>query len=585
MNIHKSQLSWCELQGYYWFWHTATFCSLFGSSRVSKKSTRQRRGPRGVPPNRVMGQLEPLSPTRTHSKKMAEPLGIRSKENRGDSKMGEKPWLLSGLCWLVYVSFKVSVWLFFSRMRSKGFSFYFGGLGVGTCSLHVAFTTASVRKRRQAPATVRNCSRWGECCKSGHFWRFQMSCNVVSCVRRGTLWHSNMFHKVSKVVLCDRRSTFASFSEDEFVSIFILQGRCFTLDKWCCELHCQGCVKWRQGANCVAGVGYCESVLLGGRSHLKKISRVCNVILRGWRSIWDTLHFALATPHSTLYTSHSTLRSRLHTLHLTLYTLHFALYTFHFSLHTLHFTLQTLHFNLHTLHLALPTLHFTLPTLHFTLRTQHFTLQTWHFTLHTLHLTLRTLHFTLYTPHSTLCTPHSTLHTLLLTLYTLHFTLHTPHSKLYTSHFTLHTSHFTLLTFHTFHSTLPKLPRLPTLPGLPTLPRLPRLPTFHTFHSTLHTLHSPLSTLHTSHSPLHTSHSLHSSLFTLHTSRVLVYTSDILLRGIRWARACCALAECDIRCRVDRICVVFAPLCLQIAKDFKKTKRKEFGHWSGHKKQ
>ena len=23
MTIHKSQLFWCELQGYYWFWHTA----------------------------------------------------------------------------------------------------------------------------------------------------------------------------------------------------------------------------------------------------------------------------------------------------------------------------------------------------------------------------------------------------------------------------------------------------------------------------------------------------------------------------------------------------------------------------------
>ena len=23
MNIHESQLFWCELQGYYWFWHTA----------------------------------------------------------------------------------------------------------------------------------------------------------------------------------------------------------------------------------------------------------------------------------------------------------------------------------------------------------------------------------------------------------------------------------------------------------------------------------------------------------------------------------------------------------------------------------
>ena len=27
MNIHKSQLFWCELQGYYWFWHTAIFLS------------------------------------------------------------------------------------------------------------------------------------------------------------------------------------------------------------------------------------------------------------------------------------------------------------------------------------------------------------------------------------------------------------------------------------------------------------------------------------------------------------------------------------------------------------------------------
>ena len=28
MNIHKSQLFWCELQGYYWFWHTATLMGL-----------------------------------------------------------------------------------------------------------------------------------------------------------------------------------------------------------------------------------------------------------------------------------------------------------------------------------------------------------------------------------------------------------------------------------------------------------------------------------------------------------------------------------------------------------------------------
>ena len=144
---------------------SATCCSLFGSSPVSKiHASASWRASRQL--NReIMGQLDgnkceerPLSPTgRTHSKKMAEPLGmtILSKHKRGDLYMG----LSMALIWFMLVRFKVSVWLFFSRMCSKGFSFYFGGLGVGTCSLHVAFTTASVRKRQQAPATVRNCSR------------------------------------------------------------------------------------------------------------------------------------------------------------------------------------------------------------------------------------------------------------------------------------------------------------------------------------------------------------------------------------------------------------------------------------------
>jgi len=30
MNIHKSQLFWCELQGYCWFWHTAISISIMG---------------------------------------------------------------------------------------------------------------------------------------------------------------------------------------------------------------------------------------------------------------------------------------------------------------------------------------------------------------------------------------------------------------------------------------------------------------------------------------------------------------------------------------------------------------------------
>jgi hypothetical protein len=44
---------------------------------------------------------------------------------------------------------------FFSRMRSEGFSFYFGGLGVGTRSLDAAFTSATTLRNRPQPfATV-----------------------------------------------------------------------------------------------------------------------------------------------------------------------------------------------------------------------------------------------------------------------------------------------------------------------------------------------------------------------------------------------------------------------------------------------
>ena len=98
------------------------------------------------------------------------------------------------------------------------------------------------------------------------------------------------------------------------VSIVILRGRRSTF--WTCrvacfcESHCQGCVKWPQGANSVAGVSFCVPY---------------------------TPHSALYTPHSTLYTSHS----KLYIPHFTRYTLHSILYTLHYTLHTLHSTLHT----------------------------------------------------------------------------------------------------------------------------------------------------------------------------------------------------------------------------------------------------
>ena len=117
----------------------------------------------------------------------------------------KKPWFLGNV---------------FSRMRSKGSRFTLGVWGLRVCSLDVAFTSATVRNRSQPSATVRNRSREGRmavpmefgrrCC----FWRFQTSRCCVSRGRRGTSWHSDVFCNVSKVVLCGRRNTFATFSED-----------------------------------------------------------------------------------------------------------------------------------------------------------------------------------------------------------------------------------------------------------------------------------------------------------------------------------------------------------------------------------
>ena len=223
------------------------------------------------------------------------------------------------------------------------------------------------------------------------------SCNVVLRGRRGTLWHSNLFDNMSKVVLCGMHNTFASFSEDE------LQ----------------------------------------------------------FSSTSDVSHCLLFTAHSTLHTLHSilyTLHTTPYIPHYTLYSPHFTLYTLDPTLHTPHSTQYTPHSTLYTLHFTVRTPHFTLHTLHFKLYTPQFTLHTLHSTPNTWHFTLHTVHPTLYTRHSPLPTLHSTLYTLNSSLHTLHFTLLTPHFTRHTPHFTLHTPHFTLLTFHstlyTLHSTL-----------------------------------------------------------------------------------------------------------------------------------
>ena len=121
----------------------------------------------------------------------------------------------------------------------------------------------------------------------------------------------------------------------ENASTFVLRELHRVLLRVFCESQCQGCVKWWQPANSVAGVGHGKSVVLRSR---RSICCRC--------SISDTLHSTLYTLHST----HLALHSTLYTLHSTLCTLltpHSTLYTPHSRLHTLHFTVHTLHFTLH----------------------------------------------------------------------------------------------------------------------------------------------------------------------------------------------------------------------------------------------
>ena len=340
------------------------------------------------------------------------------------------------------------------------------------CGWGLSCVRHTLRNRPQPSAWGPYGRAYGKFCKRGHSWSFPALHSFISRGRRGTSWHSNMFHDVSKVVLCGRRNAFATFSEEEDALYFSWRAqhlghlRCHfawqakhirrDVLRDFCESHCQRCAKW-------------------------------------WHS-------------------------QLHTLHFTLHTLHSAISIPHFTLYTLHCTLSTLHSTLHTCH-------FTLHTLHSTLQTLYFTPHTFHSTLYTLHLTLYTPHYTLYTPHSTLYTPHITLPTPNFTLYTPHFTLHTLHHfTLYTTHFTLHTLHLTLYTLHLTLLT----PTLYTLHSHSTLSAL--YPPHFALHITLHTLYftlfyTPHFTLYTLHCTLHTLNvSLNTSHFPLYTLHWTLYT-------------------------------------------------------------
>ena len=70
-----------------------------------------------------------------------------------------------------------------------------------------------VRNRPQASAWGPYGRAYGKFCQRGHFWRFPALRNFILRGRRGTSWHFNIFHDVSRVDSCAAQY-FATFSED-----------------------------------------------------------------------------------------------------------------------------------------------------------------------------------------------------------------------------------------------------------------------------------------------------------------------------------------------------------------------------------
>ena len=160
---------------------------------------------------------------------------------------------------------KRTVVIVFSRMRSKGSRFALEVWGLRVCSLELRLCS-------QPFATVRNRSHEGRMAvpvvssaEGVIFGGF----NVALLRFAWQAWHFVTFRRfcnVSKVVLCGRRNTFATFSQDKLQ--FSWQAQHFRRVQrhlaWQAQHFrranriVQDCVTWRQGANSVAGVAFCE---------------------------------------------------------------------------------------------------------------------------------------------------------------------------------------------------------------------------------------------------------------------------------------------------------------------------------------
>ena len=392
----------------------------------------------------------------------------------------------------------------FSRMRSKGSRFTLGVWGLRVCSLDVVFVFATVRNCSQPSATVRVRDRMAvpmvssaEVVIFGGFKRLVASFRVAGVALRVIqmcfVTRRNSFCVAGAILLRRFQKMCCSFRGRRNtleVSIVILRGRRSSLDvsvlRVFCKSHGQGCVQWRQGANTVAGVAFCEmGWKLTEASNEKSILRYQNFRfmrkLVGKRRFWcyKVSKWRKSRTKCSFCCSHvSPLESLVFLWPRRVYggsckPSPFRMFpsrlSCRFAWQARHFvTFQSVLYRVESVKIGgslARNARFAAPTClvssrwfscglavsmgeaanpllfecfqagcHVVLSGRRGAL--WH----------SNLFFALHTPHSTLPTPHFTLHTLHFTLHTLHFILYTLHSTLYTLHFALYTPHSTLYT-------------------------------------------------------------------------------------------------------------------------------------------
>ena len=159
-------------------------------------------------------------------------------------------------------------------MRSKGSRFTLGVWGLRVCSLDVASASATGRNRPQPFATVRAIPIWPCLWEVFQRWSFLAFSDVWLLRFAWQVWHSVTFRRVLERVesrFAWQAQYFCDVSEDVLQFSWQAQhfGRVHRHFSWqaqhfrrvvlriFCKSHWQGCVKWRQGANSVAGVAFC----------------------------------------------------------------------------------------------------------------------------------------------------------------------------------------------------------------------------------------------------------------------------------------------------------------------------------------